>query len=918
MDEDDNPIFSLEYLKEWKHEAKYGDIVSGAAANNRLFTGRYFSISNVNECCYLGTDNGTIITFSIMEEKATVNRCPGLSKTEGVHSLFVDPTGFHILISTTHGNCYYVTYGSKKFHYIRKLGHAKISSVAWNKSAVIRDKATLSNTPRKVKGRCSEAVLLGTEDGGIYELVLEDGKDKMLKLLWTITEQKSFPTSEASAAIQGLVVEPCRGATDYYFVGAATSSRFYTFHGGPSFEDVFRTAGAKGNGGFQELPSKLEKSALVFGYAEYPIGTPIGLGWLTGPGVFHGRVQLDRREGSLFQNDGLIEYPIAPETANKKIGRIFGAKTNSKSPISLAMSRYHFLLLYPNRLCCVHTLSKTVSFDETLSTSDMSRIGFFCQIAADMLHGTFWAFCSKGVFEITVQDDESADAWRLLAQLNRFEEALECAGGNKKRVEEILAYQASQLFHHERYEEAAELYAQVPRIYNFSEVAVKFATKRIIRPLITYIRRRLESTQPEKLTQNTMMATWVVQLYLGILTKMESTTKDQGNQSKKVKKELMEFMRDYDDCIDKNTAFQLINSHGLLDVLEAYAEQKEEREWLMQLFVERHLYRRALLVLAKYVSKMMKKKNRRKMFDADLFYKYTGILLIHEPEKMVDILLGIEPGLVSPARLIPAFGSYNVWLQDQRHKAKIRVSSHPSRSKDNMAPATREDSKNATDPSSIRSISSRSSSREDARIARNHAIRYYQAVIVRDQEADRAVHNFMISLCAAEPTYEAMDQYLFHFLHNPRPPLFDYHHALHHCQKFNKRRTIVEIHQAFGNVSAAAEAAISLDRKLAYTLLRQMGQGVTRRARCATLVSAETFAAVQNDPTTALVSPRKTSEGREAPVLSIETERRLWLMLVQATLESKPESKAVTEALGMLRKSPLEFPDIVRLRIFAT
>ena len=91
--------------------------------------------------------------------------------------------------------------------------------------------------------------------------------------------------------------------------------------------------------------------------------------------------------------------------------------------------------------------------------------------------------------------------------------------------------------------------------------------------------------------------------------------------------------------------YQLIASHGRLDIQLYYAALLDDVDRVVQFHMHRREYRTAL-------EKLSEKKR------SELFYKYSSTLIRHEPEATVDAwILNIS---LDPVKLIPALMAYNM------------------------------------------------------------------------------------------------------------------------------------------------------------------------------------------------------------------------------------------------------------------
>lgn len=83
-----------------------------------------------------------------------------------IYKIFLDPSGRHLLVSSTQGENWYLYRGWKKPKQLKTFKFV-IESVAWNKSALLA--SSLSTSTREM--------LIGARNGTIYEAVLDAEED---------------------------------------------------------------------------------------------------------------------------------------------------------------------------------------------------------------------------------------------------------------------------------------------------------------------------------------------------------------------------------------------------------------------------------------------------------------------------------------------------------------------------------------------------------------------------------------------------------------------------------------------------------------------------------------------------------------------------------------------------------------------
>lgn len=127
-----------------------------------------------------------------------------------IRKIFLDPTASHLLITTTHGENFYLHSRSPKARHLGRLKSLHIECVAWSPS--------LPTTSTR-------EILLGTQDGSVYETFidgLDDGggaafmrkDEKYLKQVYKMGD---------NSGVTGLWVDALPGKTDLRRVLVATA-----------------------------------------------------------------------------------------------------------------------------------------------------------------------------------------------------------------------------------------------------------------------------------------------------------------------------------------------------------------------------------------------------------------------------------------------------------------------------------------------------------------------------------------------------------------------------------------------------------------------------------------------------------------------------------------------------------------------
>jgi len=110
--------------------------------------------------------------------------------------------------------------------------------------------------------------------------------------------------------------------------------------------------------GFSELPGDLRYSELHFFCPYQDIhyhGVAKTFAWLNGAGIYHGNLVF----GSQNVGDSVIDMPhLLPYPATLSAAVEF--------PISIALTEFHFILLYKERIRAVNQLNDQIVFDELI------------------------------------------------------------------------------------------------------------------------------------------------------------------------------------------------------------------------------------------------------------------------------------------------------------------------------------------------------------------------------------------------------------------------------------------------------------------------------------------------------------------------------------------------------------------------
>ncbi|KAG1222547.1 hypothetical protein G6F35_005228 [Rhizopus arrhizus] len=701
----EEPIFGLDYVQ-FQMPAKLIDM---AVSNNILIVALESS-----RLLKVDLDN----PLEVEEIEITRKQSDGK-----ISKIFFDPTGRHLIITTDHGENYYFYEKWRRTKPLPKLKGVVITSIAWNKQATLTDPST-------------REILIGTKNGLIYETCIEPTDEYFKK------EEKYFKQvysiHESTMPITGLYFEQFPVNNRKYFVMATTTTRIYQFIGfvGPSSSNTSSTSGLPsiGNGdiiedrgeramfenlfskydinpGYQELPGELPHSELHFFNRFHELqqqGIAEAFAWLTGPGIYHGSLVFGSQNvgDSVIDVVQLLQYPATP--SDDESGKLV-----VEIPISVALTEFHFVLLYKNRVRAICQLNDQIVYEEMIPIGHGERV---VGMTVDDIKKTFWIYTTLAMYELTINNEER-DVWKLYLEKKRYNSALRyCKDPAQK--DKVFTAQARDYFGQRRYKMSAEIFANstVP----FEEVALMFVEKDEVDALRVYLTNKLTRLRKNDQSQKTMVATWLVELYLSKLNDLEDLASSAHcspppnepanlepntrefflEQLEDIGDEFKSFLETYNGHLHRPTTYHLMTTQGRTDEYLFFASLIGDYDKVIGHWITEKNWTKALNVLSKEA-------------DPDVFYKFSPVLMENEPYETVNVWM--RQNNLNPRQLIPALLRYD-------HKKSSEKS------------------------------------------AQNQAIRYLSHVVTTLNNTDPAIHNFLLTLYATQKT--ADETVLLAFLKN--------------------------------------------------------------------------------------------------------------------------------------------------------
>ncbi|ANB15362.1 tethering complex subunit PEP3 [Sugiyamaella lignohabitans] len=722
-----------------------------------------------------------------------------------ISSIFLDPTGAHLLITNIHGENYYLNYQSVKAKNLGRLKGLVITSVAWNPFE---------------PARSTGDILIGCADGSIYETFIEKSNeyfkrdDRYLRQVWknpygdSITglyayQERGVAQRQVIVSSHGRIwfwqgkfglVGDTNGASNRATQSSASSSI-----DGSSDEMVNGPPTNSGESGgvpvytrfFETTEPILEAfespgSYDAFAVSPYKMGvsreTSSTFAAINGVGILHGQLY-DKRVSSSSGNANSARTVPSDIFARSQLviyDQLQSVMSPNTSAIrSITLTEYYIIILCGNTVVSISRLNNKVKFHDKITLEPGETLIGLC---SDVKYSTFWAFSNQNIYEIKVGDEEH-DIWKILIENKEYEEALKVAKDAVAKDIVSVAYGEHLLKEGKDMKKAASLLGGSSK--PFEGIALEFSTKKDFDALNVFLSSRLKLYRGSSgKMQRTLITSWLVELYMEKLDSLDdliaagdnsqavnqqsqeavkkrpsdkldlskpkaingtdsspSTTPSDGRRT--VRTAFYKFIEDHKSDLDKETVYEIISSHGRREELLYYASSVSDSTFVLNYWIRFEKWTEALQVL-------------RKENDAKLAYKYSTVLLVNSPQDTVDTWIRMD-GL-DPAKLIPALLAYVSGFRGEPNK--------------------------------------------------NQAIRYLNYAVNILKTKDTAIFNTLICLYASSSTTD--ESSLMACLETHRNA-YDYDFALRVCNQFKRVESSVYIFSVMGLYEEAVKLALKND-----------------------------------------------------------------------------------------------------------
>lgn len=288
--------------------------------------------------------------------------------------------------------------------------------------------------------------------------------------------------------------------------------------------------------------------------------------------------------------------------------------------VGVAMSFYYLYFLYPSSLSMMSKLTQqivhTIEFD---SRNGQIMIGILYNANSHSL----FVWSNKLVYQLVI-DKEETEIWKYLVEQKKYKEAVKfCAKHQLSVISEVKGLYGDHLYRKKETSRAAEAYAESSK--SFEEVCLQLAESPPA--LQHYLSLKLKSLPADKLSQRTLLSTWLLELYLNEMNTL--LMKEDDSDFKSAQKNLWTFLSLRKADLDEDTTYTLLQSHGRVEDWIYFAEMKDNFKNVMLHYINQQEFKKALSKL-EFVDPSSQD---------EILYKYSPIFIKHEPTKTVDLLI---------------------------------------------------------------------------------------------------------------------------------------------------------------------------------------------------------------------------------------------------------------------------------------
>lgn len=156
--------------------------------------------------------------------------------------------------------------------------------------------------------------------------------------------------------------------------------------------------------------------------------------WFAEPGIFYGEIPSNLTaadENRIFDHSSMIMYNEIDANSPQS------EKPTDPNPISLILTQFHLLLLYPNMLKAVCVLNQQVVQEDEF----IDNYGKIVGICKDPIRNTIWVYTERAVYRYKVVQ-EDRNIWEIYLSKKDFRSAKHYAGNDLIKLDRTICEEA--------------------------------------------------------------------------------------------------------------------------------------------------------------------------------------------------------------------------------------------------------------------------------------------------------------------------------------------------------------------------------------------------------------------------------------------------------------------------------------------
>ncbi|OTF72876.1 Vacuolar protein sorting 18-like protein [Euroglyphus maynei] len=423
---------------------------------------------------------------------------------------------------------------------------------------------------------------------------------------------------------------------------------------------------------FKEMPGYIPVTKLDLFQPSSTISTavdqPLSFGWLTEPGIFYGDID---NEQKIFDNATVIMYSDLNQSIVEKDHQSSNNQGQQQlsMPKSLALTRFHLMLLYGQKLSVYCVLNRELIWEDRFLGEPAENL------VKDPIRNTIWSYTKNSVYRYRI-NQEDRNIWEIYLKRKDFEQAKRYARNDLIKMDRTICEEALYHFANKDYKKSAKLFTQTQSI-SFEEIALKFIELRdenqdaLKEFLLNKLERLSTTVTAEKhQTQIIILLLWLFELMLNQLSRLQSSAKDSSitddDDGEKLKYEQEQQV--VEQCLkrlisnanyrqsfrsNRKIFYNLLLNHDNWEMLEYFAEEINDFDCLLEHYCRRNDYRQMIQLM-------------RREECLEYYYQYSPILIKYLPKELIDCLIPLASEL-DMKRLIPSLVHFDHFDDDNRN-----------------------------------------------------------------------------------------------------------------------------------------------------------------------------------------------------------------------------------------------------------